>query len=149
MAKQMGKKGQYHILLEMMLVILGILITVYTISLFTDVRTGATKVAVQDNFDLVAEEIATGVIKVSAAENATHRIQIPDKIADASYKIRLDDNSVIVMNLVDNTVNVTKEIFNIGQVNRIITSEVASASLIVEIVSEDGNIRIRRGNWTT
>jgi hypothetical protein len=142
-----GQKGQYMIIIEVVLIIVGILITSYTISIFTDVKTGTTSVAVKDNFGSVADQVLIGLVKVSTNQNAVGRVQIPGKIAETTYKISLDGgkNELTVASLSDSRINATRQIFNIGQVNRIIKSEVASSALVVEVISENGNIRIARG----
>lgn len=148
---QNKRKGQYQIIIEMLLVLVGIMIAGYTVSLFTDVKTGANTIAVRDSFTVIADQVVNGVVKASATPNSIQRIRIPGKIAETSYKITLDGagNVVNVTSLGTGGIIVAKQIFNIGQPNRIRNSEVSGSSLIVEVVSEAGEIRIRRGNWTS
>ncbi len=140
-------KGQYRIVMELLLVLIGILLTGYVITIFTTVRTGTTSIALKDGFGNVADELLNSVVKVSTTPNAIERIQIPGKIAENSYKITLDgdNNQIVVTSLLDNRINITRQIFNIGEVNRISKSEVFSSVLVVEIVLDNGGIRIRRG----
>jgi hypothetical protein len=140
-------KGQYQIILEVVLILVGIMITAYTISIFTDMRTGTTSVALKDNFNAVADQVLSGLVRASANSNAVERVHVPGKIADHPYRISLDgaSNVLTISSLTDDGIGVTREIFNIGQVNRISSGDVASSALVVEVVSENGNIRIRRG----
>lgn len=139
-------KGQYHIVLEVLLILIGILITGYVISIFTDVKTGATSVVVSDNFNIVADQIIVGLVKVSTTPNSIERIKIPERIADVSYRITLDSNQITVSDFRNSRINATRQIFNIDSVNRISRSEVVSSALVVEVVAENGNIKIRRGS---
>jgi len=139
-------KGQYRILLEVMLVLIGIFITGFVIGSFGTVEASVTDVSVEDGLSSVANSIVIGVLKVSLTNNSLIRIDIPDKIANDVYKIKLDGdlNEVSVESTKDSLLLVKRKIFNIA-LNRIIsTTEVVSSGGVVEIVNDADGIKIRR-----
>lgn len=141
------KKGQYRILFEVMLILIGILITGYVISNFGDLQATVTTLAVSDNFNSIANEVMIGLLKASANNGTIVRIPIPDKISGQVYSVAVDgpSNSIRIASLTKPSLFVTREIFNIGQVNRIISSQVVSSARVLEVVSENGYVRVRRG----
>ncbi len=137
-------KGQYRIIVEIMLILMGILITSFVISSFTTVQASVKNVSAEDGFGAVANSVIIGVLKASENNNSLVRVNIPGKISDYIYKIRLENDEISVVSLGNAVVSVKRKIFNITSPNRIITSEVVSSARTVEIVSSDGEIRIRR-----
>ena len=137
-------KGQYTIIVELLLVLIGIFITGFVISTFNTVQASVTNVSVDDSFNAVANDITIGVLKASLNNNSLVRVSVPNKISDHVYKIRLGTNEISVTSLKDSGISIRREIFNISLVNRIITSEAASALGAVEIVNDANGIKIRR-----
>ena len=137
-------KGQYRIIVEIVLILMGILITSFVISSFTTVRASVKNVSAEDGFSAVANSVIIGVLKASENDNSLVRVNIPGKISDYIYKIRLEGDEISVVSLGNAAVSVQRKIFNITSPNRIITSEVVSSARAVEIVSGGGEIRIRR-----
>jgi hypothetical protein len=141
-------KGQYRLIFEVMLILVGILITSFVVSSFKTVEQSVTTVSVEDNFNAIANNIIIGLLKVSQNKNSVVQIMIPEKISDHVYKIKLENNELSILSLKDSKVNITRQIFNINQTNmisRVINSEIVSSAQIVEIINENNNnIKIRR-----
>jgi len=150
------RKGQYRIVFEMLLILVGIMITAYVAINFEKVRSRVTETTVEDSFTAVSNTVVTGVIKASENPGSAVTIDIPDKVSDHVYKVVLDmqGNAVHVISLQDSGVNVTRQIFNIGKerYNSPI-QQVVSSARVVNIVYDydtgckaDGCLFIRRGN---
>ena len=138
-------KGQSRVVFEILMILIGIIMTSYVIIGFNDIQKSATNITVNDNFNTIANEVLIAVAKVSVNNNSIIRLTIPEKVSDHVYKIVLDDDSLYVVSLTNPDVNITRQLFNIGQANRIIKSEAVSSARAVEIISENNSIRIRRG----
>lgn len=138
-------KGQSRVVFEILMILIGIIMTSYVIIGFNDIQKSATNITVNDNFNTIANEVLIAVAKVSVNNNSIIRLTIPEKVSDHVYKIVLDGDSLYVVSLTNPDVNITRQLFNIGQANRIIKSEAVSSARAVEIISENNNIRIRRG----
>jgi hypothetical protein len=139
------KKGQYKIVYEVMLILIGIFITGYVISNFTNLQSAMTTITVKDNFNIIADQVMVGIVKVSNGESSLVRIEVPEKVSEFVYEISLTDGNLTVKSLNGPPINVTREIFNIGQVNRINQSRVVSSARTIEVVAEYGKIVLRRG----
>ncbi len=138
-------KGQYGVVLEVMFILIGVMMTAYVITTFRTMQVAADATTINDNFNAAANNVLTGVVKVSSNNNSLVRIRVPDKISNHVYKILLDgqNNVLMLVSLSDRSINVTRQIFNISS-DRIIKSEVVSSSVIIEAVNEGDIIRIRR-----
>ena len=140
-------KGQYRIIVEIMIVLVGIFLTGFIISSFSTVQGSATNISSEDTFGSVANNVVIGVLKASLTNNTIVRLNLPSKVSDQTYKIRLDEdeNEISVTDL-KNNFNVRRKIFNISLANRVITSEAVSSAGEIEIINDANGIKIRRVN---
>ena len=137
-------KGQHTVLREVFLFALGVAITSFVVLSFTNVQTASQNLALRDQMLKVADLVSGSVVHVAeVGENASIGIEIPEKIAEKIYRIRLGDDRVTVALLDDPAVNITKKIFNITS-SYVMSGEVISTGRFFEVTTENRNIRIRR-----
>ncbi|MCX6815512.1 MAG: hypothetical protein NT120_01500 [Candidatus Aenigmarchaeota archaeon] len=138
-------KGQYKLIFEVLLILAGIVMTGFVIANFQGMQKAATSIALRDSFNTVANNVIIAVIKASNEENSIIRLDIPDQISSNVYKIGMEGDLLTVSSVNNPEINITRQIFNIGQPNRISKSEVISSAGNIEVVTENGRIRLRRG----
>lgn len=139
-------KGQYRIVLEVMLFAIGVAITSFVLVSFQDMQQNVSDVSITDQLNSVLNNVINGIVKASLNKNSIVRIDIPVTISKKIYRIRFDENSkkLIAQLLQRPDINVTKEIFNIEE-GKIIEGDVVSSAGIVEISYNGTDITIRRG----
>jgi len=136
-------KGQYRIVTEVMLFAIGVAITSYVILSFGNVHAAIADLSLRDNMDGVANLVVNGLVKASAIKNTTLRIEIPDKIAQYTYKIALSGDQINVSSMDKPDIFVIKQLFNMSQ-NYIISGETVSSAKFIEIVFDGTQIKIKR-----
>lgn len=139
-------KGQYRIIVEIVLILMGILITSFVLSSFTTVQTSVKNISSSDGFSAVANNVLIGLMKASENNNTLVRVDVPEKIYDHIYEIRIQGDELSITSLVDENMGLTRKIFNITSPNRIIPSRVVSSAGTIEILNNDAGIVIRRAN---
>ena len=131
-------KGQYRIVFETMLILIGIFITSYVAVNFENVRVTVTGMAAEDGFTSVANNIILGLEKASENPGSSIAVDIPEKVSGYVYKIDLNlgDNNVTIMALENPGINVTRQIFNIGKGRNYIRTDyqVVSSAGVVNII---------------
>jgi len=98
----------------------------------------------QNRMRVIASDIRNAIFKLyESGANSTIYLEIPEKLGDNVYVIKLIDDNITLF-LYDNPkINVTEKIFNISQDN-LISGEVASISKYIEITRSGSNIILRR-----
>ncbi len=131
-------KGQVRIISEILLFMVGIVITSFVIFTFTNIAAVSEERALKDQFGGVADALASSILKSTSNKNTTVRIQIPTKLSGKQYMI-IFDNAIIIT---DGKVKIVKELFNITQSYNIITSNngrITSSAQYLAIRSDDKN----------
>ena len=140
-----GKKGQYRIVSEIILFLMGILITSFVIVNFGNVENSVRKISLRDQMESVSDAVATAIAKVANIDNATIRLSIPDELSDSVYviAIREADGGKLVIHTLDGNASIERQIFNIDYDNTnsnnhiINNSEVVSSAGFIEIIKND------------
>lgn len=137
-------RGQYRIVLEIMLFGIGVGITSYVVASFSQLQRTVEGSAVQDQLTAVANAVSTAIVR-SVEENRTLFLSIPDKLSEKIYRITFQDDNrnacggtgecYVVVSFPEEGGEVRKKIFNIGS-SHIITGDVVSTAGRLEIVSE-------------
>ena len=138
-------KGQYRVISEILLFLVGILITSYIIINFGNVENTIKKISLRDQMESVSDIVATAIAKVASADNATIRLSIPYLISSNQYKIELKDTDggKLVVRTSDGNASIERQIFNIDYDNTnsnnhvINNSEVASSAGFVQVVKNE------------
>ena len=139
------RKGQYRIVSEILLFLIGILITSFIIINFGNVEDSVKKISVRDQLESVGNSVATAIVKVANADNATIRLSIPDMVSKNIYRISLrsTNGGEMILSTLDGNTSVKRQIFNIdydntGSNNHVINdSDVVSSAEFIEIVKNE------------
>ncbi len=137
-------KGQYRIIKEVILFAIGVGIAVFVLFSFSKLEKDIEVVTMQNRMRVIASDIRNAIFKLyESGANSTIYLEIPEKLGDNVYVIKLIDDNITLF-LYDNPkINVTEKIFNISQDN-LISGEVASISKYIEITRSGSNIILRR-----
>jgi len=141
-------KGQYRIISEILLFSIGIMITGYVIINFSNLQGTVRDVSVRDQLSNVADLVASAVAKVANTENSTVELTIPDQISGTFYRISIKDadGGKVIVNTLNNSVTVERQIFNINYDNTDISNNVINNS---EVVSNAQFIQIIKNEKIT
>lgn len=137
-------KGQYKIVVEIMLFAIGLSITSYVILSFGNVQRSVENVTTIDNMDLVGDVIIDGIIKASQIGNSTVKLTIPEHISSSNYKVTIENDEMTISSLQNPSIFVKRQIFNISQIYSISNRSIVSAAKFIEIKSDGTNIWIKR-----
>lgn len=138
-------KGQYRIIMEVMLFGLGILIASFVLVSFQGLQKNSDIVAERNQMEGVLNSVLNGIVKASLMPNSIVRINIPTTLSGRTYRIFVDNSkNLTIMDFKDNTINATREIFNIDVSNRI-AGDVVSGAGVVEINYNGASIIMQRG----
>ena len=140
-----GKKGQYRIVSEIILFLMGILITSFVVINFGNVENSVRKISLRDQMESVSDTVATAIAKVANIGNATIRLSIPDKLSNSVYIIALRDadGGKLVIYTLGGNASIERQIFNIDYDNTdsnnhvINNSEVVSSAGFIEIIKNE------------
>ncbi len=139
-------KGQYRVVMEVMLFGIGVAITSFVLISFNDLQKTTESVSIRDQMNTVLNTVINGVVKASLTPNTTVRIQVPATISGRTYKFFVQNGkNLTVVDLKDTTINVSREIFNIDEPNKRVEGESVSSARIVEITNNGTKIIIQRG----
>lgn len=142
----MAMKGEYRIVMELFLFLIGIIIAVFTLSTFSGLQADTEKVSLEDQLGGVANDIINGVVK--AAENQSIvRVEVPEKLSGKIYSMRFSDaeDALLMRTLELPNIEITRQLFNISK-SHDITGEVVSTARFIEITNDGRNIQLRRGS---
>lgn len=140
-------KGQYRLLTEIFLFLVGIMIAAFTLTTFANIQEVSEEAALFDQLTGVSNMVVNGMTKAAESESIL-RVEIPEKVSGKIYSIRLDDatDSLYVATLEQPRVEITRQLFNISK-SHDITGEVVSTARFVEIVNDGENIQLKRGSF--
>ena len=138
-------KGQYRLISEILLFLIGMLITSFVIINFNNVQASVEQITLRDQLESVSDYVATAIVKVSAADNATIRLSVPEKMSEKIYSISIKDadGGKLIINTIGGSLTLERQIFNIDYDNTnsnnhiINNSEVASSAGFIEIVKNE------------
>ncbi len=128
-------RGQIRIISEILLFMVGIVITSFVIFTFTNIAAVSEERALKDQLSGVGDTIASAIIKSTSNKNTSIKVQIPAKLSGRQYTI-IFDNAVIIT---DGNVEIIKELFNITESYNIIASSIQSSAQYLTIRSDDKN----------
>ena len=140
-----SKKGQYRIVSEILLFLVGMLITTFVIINFGSVENSVKKISLNDQLESVGDTVATAIAKVASFDNATIRLSIPDKVSNNVYRITITNanGGEMTLTTLDGTTSIKRQIFNIDYDNTnsnnhvINNSEVVSSAEFIKIVKNE------------
>lgn len=141
-------RGQYRVLGEIFIFTVGIILVTMVVSSFQSIQNSINEVLIKDNLNTISGLVVSGIVKVSIENNAIFRMEIPQKISDRTYEMRMDGDVLIISDSEAPELNVTQELFNITKNHNIliIGGRLQSAAKYVEIFQdEQDNIVIKRG----
>lgn len=140
-------KGQYRLLTEIFLFLLGIIIAAFTLTTFTNIQTVSEEFALVDQLTGVSNIVINGIIKAAEDESIV-RIEVPEKISGKVYSIHLDDitDTVYVRTLEQPNIEISRQLFNISKSHDII-GEIVSTARFIEIINDGKNIQMKRGSF--
>ncbi len=139
-------KGQYRVIVEIMLFGLGVAIAGFVLLSFQDLQKNADDIAIKDQMGTVLNTVINAVVKASLTNNAIIRLDIPVSVSGRTYKLFVENNkNLTAIDLTDTTINASREIFNIDEPNNRVSGEVVSSAGVVEISYSGGKIIIQRG----
>ncbi|MBI4162465.1 MAG: hypothetical protein HY513_02185 [Candidatus Aenigmarchaeota archaeon] len=131
-------KGQIRIISEILLFMVGIVITSFVIFTFTNIASISEERALNDQLTGVADTISSAILKVTSNKNTSLTIEIPAKLSGKQYAIILDESLIIT----DGRIEIVRELFNITKSYNIITSDggrITSSAQYLTIRSDDKN----------
>jgi hypothetical protein len=138
-------KGQYRILMEVMLFALGIAITSFVMVNFRDLRTSTDEISIKDQLNTVLNSVINAVVKSSLTANSAIRTDIPYTVSGHSYKIFVENKYLTALDTVDQSIRVSRKIFNIDEPMNRIEGEVYSGAGVVEVTNDGTKVIVQRG----
>ena len=138
-------KGQYRILMEVMLFALGVAITSFVMVNFQDLRDSADEISIGDQLNTVLNSVINAIVKTSLTPNSMTRVEIPYTVSGHSYKIFVENKYLTALDLNDQSIRVSRKIFNIDEPSNRIEGESYSSAGILEITNDGTKIIVQRG----
>lgn len=137
-------KGQYRIVLEVMLFAIGVAMASFVLVSFQDLQETISANAMTDQLNAVLIDVMNGAVTASLNENALVRVAIPPTINGEAYRI-VAENDVLTASLLEHPdVAVSREIFNIEEGNRV-RGDIVSGARIVAITYDGTTMTLQRG----
>lgn len=138
-------KGQYRVIIEILLFGVGVAITSFVLISFSSVQENTSSISIEDQLDTVINLVINGIIKASLTENSTIRIEIPETISGHTYKLYIENNKNITgIDMNDPRIKISKSIYNINE-SVLIEGEIVSSARLIEISYDGSKIIIQRG----
>ncbi len=135
-------KGQFRIVEESILFLIGILIVSMVIMSFQSVEKKLKDTSIHDHFLSVASYLENGIMKVSKYDNAEIRLKIPNKLSDRVYVVELR-NGVTIYDYLKPSTNVSESLFGMESKKSFSGYVFSSAGYLI-IRSSDKNISVGR-----
>ena len=135
-------KGQNRILGEILIFSVCILIASYIIVSFGDFQKYVHNTTINNDLTILTNFLTSAITKVSENDNSTIRLSIPSKISGNTYRIRLEESALTVSIFEIPSIKKSQQLFNIRK--KITLSEVLSTAKFIEVVNDNGKIKIRR-----
>lgn len=138
------KKGQYILVNEVLLFILGIFIVYFVASSFSNIQEGLENVTTYDHMNSLSEFFVVGMIKAyESGENSTLILKMPEYFSTQTYRISASGNNLTVALASDPRIKVTRELFNISA-SKIITGSITSSVRYILILNNDTHMELGR-----
>lgn len=139
-------KGQYRIVMEIMLFAIGIAITSFVLVSFQDLQKSTDTISTRNQMDTVLNTVLNGMVKASLTQNSIVRVEIPPAISGRTYRIFVrDGKNLTAMDSKDPTLNASRKIFNIDAPNNRVSGDVTSSARVIEIIYDGNKIIMQRG----
>lgn len=119
-------KGQYRIVMEVMLFAIGVGIASFVFVTFQDVQQSVADMSVEDQLNAVLNKVSSGILKVSLNENSVLLLEVPETISGEPYRIEAE-GGIITATTLKSGATVSKEIFNTEE-GKIMQGSVTSAT---------------------
>lgn len=139
-----GMKGQYILVNEVLLFILGIFIVYFVASSFSSIQEGLENITTYDHMNSLSEFFVVGILKAyESGENSTLILKMPEYFSTQTYRITANGNNLTVAIASDPRIKVTRELFNISA-SKIITGSITSSVRYILISNNDTHIELGR-----
>jgi hypothetical protein len=137
-------KGQYLLVNEVLLFVLGIFIVYFVATSFETIKIGINQVTTTDHMTALSDLFVLGIVKTfEAGDNTSMVFKMPEDLSVQTFRIRASGNQLIVSLYSDDRINLTREIFNIST-SKVITGNLISSAQYVMITNNATHIEIRR-----
>ena len=136
-------KGQFRIVEESILFLVGILIVSMVIMSFQSVEKKLKDTSIHDHFLSVASYLENGIMKVSKYDNAEIRLKIPNKLSDRVYVVELKNGSILIYDYLKPSTNISESLFGMGSKKSFSGYVFSSAGYLI-IRSSNKNITVGR-----
>ena len=136
-------KGQYTLVNEILVFILGIFIAVLAVTSLGSIEDSINSVSTMDTLTAISDYVSAGIANAyENGENSTIILRMPVDISAKACRVRIVDGNLVVSLPEDERINVTHEIFNISAVKNI-NGEFMSNSPYVTVIHNATSIEIR------
>ena len=137
-------KGQYILVNEVLLFILGIFIVYFVATSFGNIEEGLNNITNYDHMHSLSEFLVMGMVKAyNSGENASLVLKMPEYFSTETYKITASGNNLTVALASDPRIKVTKELFNIST-GKIITGSITSSAQYILITNNQTTLELGR-----
>jgi hypothetical protein len=116
-------KGQHRILMEVVFFALGLLITIFVVSNFTEIENHLRASSLRSQVTSISNLVAGSIVKVSTHGSASVSMRIPARLSDEEYRISIENRDLdpcligeefCVINVTSESgFSIRKQIFNI------------------------------------
>ena len=142
--------GQYRILSEMLIFVVGMAITSYVALSFSGIREFIGTVSTEDKLESTAGNIINSILRVSK-DNSFLVVEVPEKVSEKEYTIKVVDGNGAAcdkgedcfLNLSTTDVSVARQLFNISQ-NYNIKGDVHSTARFLSVSKSGEQIALGR-----
>jgi len=137
-------KGQYRVVREIILFAIGVAITSFVVISFQNVESNTKELATHDQLAEISTIVSSGIIKaIESGHNASIIVKIPEEVSDEVYRIRVQDDTLILSIFDNPQINVTQKLFNMTYAY-FITGDVVSTSKYIRIEFNPPNVVLKR-----
>jgi len=138
-------KGQYRVVMEIMLFGIGVAIASFVLVVFTNMQNVASDLSTRDQFEMILNSVSNSMISASQSANSTISQQIPPSVSGHTYKLFIQNKSnITALDMQDPSVNVTRNVFKLNE-SIILEGEVISSAGTIQISFNGTHLRIGRG----
>ncbi len=136
-------KGQYQIINEFFLFLIGVFVVVFVTTSLTGVQQYLARMSAESKFEQISNYVSSAVVtSLEYDANTTVRIKIPVRINDISYGILISDNILTLYDLNDIERNFSITLFNLSSKKNIMCDESSGAKYL--LIKNAENITIVR-----
>lgn len=129
-------KGQYFVVVEVLLFAIGVAITSFILVNFTNIEDSIGRLSMNDQMRSVSDVILNGITQVSSAPaDASLVVKIPEKLSDRPYLIQASPSGeeIQIIDVTDRANTLNLKIFNIPEEYSLEVNSISSGSSHVRI----------------